>query len=86
MKFNAIKDKVCVLPETITSVSESGIVLMKARAEDPSRGTVVSVGSDVSSINTGDRVLFVKGVGFKAKLEGVEHIILTKEQVVGVIK
>ena len=46
----------------------------------------VAVGADVTHVKAGDRVLFGKYAGTEVKLDGVEHLILREDDILGVIE
>ena len=62
--------------------------------EKPLEGQVISVGSGQRledgtlipmDVKAGDRILFGKYAGTEIKLEGIEHLILKEEEVLGVL-
>ena len=49
-------------------------------------GRVTVVGSDVTSVKVGDRVLFGKYGGTEVKVEGEERLILREDDILGVLE
>jgi chaperonin GroES len=71
-----------------------GIIIPDTAKEKPQEGKVIAVGSGRRDdgkvvpldVKAGDRVLFGKYSGSEIKLDGVEHLILREEDVLGVIE
>lgn len=86
MNIKPILNKICVLPDAVEDVSKGGIVIVDKAKDLPAKGKVTGVGSEVKYIKEGDHVMFVKKTGNPVKLNDVEYIILTEEQIMGIIK
>jgi chaperonin GroES len=72
----------------------SGIIIPDNAKEKPMEGEVVAVGAGKTlddgklrkpEVKTGDRVLFGKYAGSEVKLDGVEHLILREDDLLGVL-
>jgi chaperonin GroES len=71
-----------------------GIIIPDTAKEKPQEGKVIAVGSGrrddgkvvALDVKAGDRVLFGKYAGSEIKLDGVEHLILREEDILGVIE
>ena len=71
-----------------------GIIIPDTAKEKPQEGEVIAVGSGrrdegkviALDVKAGDRVLFGKYAGSEIKLDGVEHLILREEDILGVIE
>ena len=74
--------------------SKGGIIIPDTAKEKPQEGEVIAVGSGkredgkviALDVKKGDRVLFGKYSGSEIKLDGVEHLILREEDILGVIE
>jgi len=95
MKIRPLQDRVLVKRVKEDEKTKGGIIIPDTAKEKPVEGEVVAVGNGKVSddgklrpldIKTGDRVLFGKYSGTEIKLDGVEHLILREEDIVGVIE
>lgn len=77
-----------------SEVSKGGIYIPPAAQEKSSEGTVVAVGpgrvTDSGSlvpmtIEVNDRVMYSKYAGTELKFDGVPHILLSEDEVMGVL-
>lgn len=68
---------------------KSGLLLPDSGVEKPHHGTVYSTGELVRDKKIkaakGKKICFHKGVGFPLEIEGEEYLILTDDQVIGVL-
>jgi chaperonin GroES len=76
-------------------LSVGGIIIPDTAKEKPQEGKVVAVGKGKKNddgtispldVKVGDKILFGKYAGSDVKLEGVEHLILREEDVLGVLE
>ena len=95
MKFRPLHDRVVVKRIDAEEKSAGGIIIPDTAKEKPSQGEVIAVGPggrDESGklipidVKVGDRVLFGKYSGNEIKLDGVEHLILREEEILGVVE
>ena len=75
--------------------SAGGIIIPDSAKEKPVEGEVVAVGNgkvteqgkvQPLAVKKGDRILFGKYSGTEIKVDGVEHLILREEEVLGIIE
>ena len=74
--------------------SAGGIIIPDTAKEKPQEGKVVAVGPGRREegkvlnvdVKVGDRILFGKYTGTEIKLDGVEHLILREEDILGVVE
>jgi len=75
--------------------TRGGIIIPDSAKERPLEGKVIAVGSGKRledgtlvklDVQAGDRVLFGKYAGTEIKVDGVDHIIIREEEVLGVIE
>ena len=95
MKFRPLHDRVLVKRVEEEQKTKGGIIIPDTAKEKPLEGVVVAVGSGKPlkngkvaplDVKEGDKVLFGKYSGTEVKVEGVEHLILREEEILGVIE
>ena len=94
MKIRPLADRVVVKRIEQEEKTKGGIIIPDTAKEKPVEGLVVAVGNGKvskngkvrpSAVKAGDRVLFGKYAGTEVKLDGVEHVILTEDDVLATI-
>ena len=94
MKIRPLHDKILVKRVNEEEKTKGGIIIPDTAKEKPSEGKVVAAGSgkllkDGSkrplAVKEGDRVLFAKYAGTEIKIDGEEAIIMSEEEVLGVV-
>ena len=94
MKLKPLYDRLVVRRVEGEETTAGGIIIPDSAKERPIRGEVVAAGSgkrleDGSvtplDVKEGDVVLFGKYAGTDVKLDGVEHLILREDEVLGVV-
>jgi len=95
MKVRPLQDRLLVRRIEEQERTKGGIIIPDTAKERPLEGEVLAVGNGkrledgtlVSlDVKKGDRVLFGKYSGTEIKVDGVEHLILREEEVLGVIE
>ncbi|MCG8555762.1 MAG: co-chaperone GroES [Proteobacteria bacterium] len=95
MGIRPLQDRVLVKRVQEDQKTKGGIIIPDTAKEKPIEGQVIAVGNgkvnDDGSVRkldvkAGDRVLFGKYSGTEVKLEGVEHLILREDEILGVIE
>ena len=95
MKLRPLHDKVLVKRTEEEETSSGGIILSGSAKEKPSQGKVISVGpgkkndsGEVSPVNlqAGDVVLFGQYAGNEVKLDGEDYLIMSENDIFGVIE
>lgn len=95
MKVRPLHDRLIVKRVAEEETTRGGIIIPESAKEKPIEGNVIAVGNgkvldDASvrplEVKAGDRVLFGKYSGTEIKLDGVEHLILREEEVLGIIE
>ena len=90
-----LHDRVIVKRVKEEEKSKGGIIIPDTAKEKPVEGTVVAVGNGKAlkdgkvrpvEVKAGDRILFGKYSGTEIKVDGVEHIILREDEVLGVLE
>jgi len=93
-KFTPLHDRILVRRIEEQESVRGGIIIPDSAKERPLEGKVIAVGSGKRTedgtlvkldVKAGDRILFGKYAGTEIKVDGVEHIILREDEVLGVI-
>jgi chaperonin GroES len=95
MNVRPLQDRLLVRRVEEQEKTKGGIIIPDAAKERPLEGNVISVGSGKRledgtlvplDVKAGDRILFGKYAGTEIKIDGVDHIILREDEVLGVIE
>ena len=90
MQIKPFEDRVLVEPEEIgESRTKSGIIIPDTAKEKPRTGKVVEVGTDeelAENIKVGDRIVFAKFTGDEVEFEGEKYLIVSKSDILAVIR
>ena len=95
MKVRPLNDRVLVLRTEEEEKTKGGIIIPDTAKEKPQEGKVVAVGPGKLSdegeripvdLKENDRVLFGKYAGSDIKIDGVEHLILREDDILGVLE
>jgi chaperonin GroES len=86
-KIQATNNFVFIIRDAVEKEKE-GIYIPGQGREKPSQGDIVSVGElarDTKIVNgIGKKCLFHKGIGFSIEIDGVEYLVLTDNEIIGV--
>ena len=94
MKIKPLHDKILIKRVTEEDKTKGGIIIPDTAKEKPMEGKVIAVGAgkilkDGSKrplvVKEGDRILFAKYAGTEIKIDGEELMILSEEEVLGVV-
>ncbi len=95
MKVRPLGDKIIVKRDEAQSKTESGIFIPEAAKDKPKQGKIVALGSGILNKDTGkympftvkkgDTVLFTTYSGTEIKIDGETFIIMTEEDILGII-
>ena len=95
MKLRPLQDRLVVKRLAEEEKTKGGIIIPDTAKEKPIEGEVIAVGSGKQlddgkvralDVKQGDRVLFGKYSGTEIKIDGVEHLILREDEVLGIIE
>ncbi len=95
MKVKPLNDRVLVVRVEEEQKTKGGIIIPDTAKEKPMEGEVVAVGAGKCDekgnrvpleIKAGDRVLFSKYAGTEIKIDGVEHLFMREDDILGVIE
>jgi chaperonin GroES len=90
MQIKPFEDRVLVEPEEIEeSRTKSGIIIPDTAKEKPRTGKVIEVGTDeelAENIKVGDKIVFAKFTGDELEFEGKKYLIVSRSDILAVIK
>jgi chaperonin GroES len=95
MKIRPLQDRVIVKRLEEEEKTKGGIIIPDTAKEKPQEGKVIAVGKGKVTedgkvipldVKVGDKILFGKYSGTEIKIEGVEHLIMKEEDILGIIE
>jgi len=88
MSFTPLGNRVLIEREEQTNQTASGLYIPDSAKEKPLEGKVIAVGKEAieAGINEGDTVVFPKYGGTEITVDGTEYLIMSAEDIFGVIK
>jgi chaperonin GroES len=95
MKLRPLGDRVLVKRAEQKEVRKGGIIIPDTATEKPQEATVVAVGKGKigedgklipMDVKVGDTVLFGKYSGNEVKIDDIEHLIMSQDDIMGIIE
>jgi chaperonin GroES len=95
MKVRPLQDRILVRRVAEEEKTKGGIIIPDTAKEKPAEGEVIAVGAGKANdkgvvralaVKKGDRILFGKYTGSDIKIDGVDHLILREDDVLGLIE
>ncbi|MDI6616111.1 MAG: co-chaperone GroES [Syntrophaceae bacterium] len=95
MKIRPLHDRIIVKRLEEEEKTKGGIIIPDSAKEKPMEGKVIAVGNGKKTeegkivkmdVKAGDRVLFSKYAGTEVKIDGVEHLIMREDDILGIIE
>jgi len=95
MEIRPLHDRVLVLRIEEEEKTSGGIIIPDTAKEKPQEGRVVAVGPGNMAdegkrtplgVKEGDRVLFGKYAGTEINIDGVEHLIMREDDILGIVE
>ncbi len=87
MEVRPLGDRVLVKMVEEQQRTQSGIYIPDTAKDKPQTGLVVAVGDgEEVKVKEGQRVLFAKFAGTEIKIDNVEHLILSAEDILAVVE
>jgi Co-chaperonin GroES (HSP10) len=96
VKITPLRDKVVVKRlEEVEEKTPGGIIIPDTAKEKPQIGEVLAVGKGKilqdgkvipPEVKVGDKVLFAKYAGTEVKIEGEEYLIMSEDEILGIIE
>ena len=94
MNIRPLYDRIVIKRIEEQETIKGGIIIPDSAKEKPQEGEVVAVGKGKRledgkmvplDVQVGDRILFGKYSGTEIKVDGVEHLILREDEVLGIL-
>jgi chaperonin GroES len=95
MKIRPMNDRILVVRVEEEKKTAGGIIIPDTAKEKPQEGKVMAAGPGKMGedgkripmeLKKGDRVLFSKYAGSEIKIDGVEHIFMREDDILGVVE
>jgi chaperonin GroES len=87
-------DKILVKPIEQKEVKKNGIIIPDTAKEKPQEGEVIAIGTGKKTdecktipfdVKKGDKILFGKYSGTEIKIDNIEYLIMSQDDVLGII-
>ena len=94
MKIKPLNDRVLVVRVKEEEKTAGGIIIPDTAKEKPLEGKIVATGPGKRNdkgvripleVKEGDRILFSKYAGTEIKIDGVEHIFMRDDDILGIL-
>ncbi|MDP7008635.1 MAG: co-chaperone GroES [Phycisphaerales bacterium] len=95
MNVKPLGDKLLVQRAEAQTQTDSGIYLPESATDKPKEGTVIAIGDGrlnndsgariPFTVCKGDKVIFTSYAGTEIKIDGNEYIIMTEDDILGII-
>jgi len=94
MKIKPLNDRILVLRIDEEQKTRGGIIIPDTAKEKPQEGEVVAAGPGkmgddgqrvAMEVKVGDRILFSKYGGTEIKIDGVEHLFMKEDDILGIL-
>ena len=95
MKIRPLQDRIIVKRVEEEEKTKGGIIIPDSAKEKPIEGEIIAVGTgrvlengkkQPLEVKKGDKVLFSKYAGTDVKIDGIEHLIMKEDDILGVIE
>ena len=95
MNIRPMNDRILVVRVEEEKNTSGGIIIPDTAKEKPQEGKVVAAGPGKMGddgkripmdLKKGDRVLFAKYAGSEIKVDGVEHIFMREDDILGILE
>jgi len=95
MKVKPLHDRILVKRLEEEKKTAGGLYIPDSAKEKPQQGMVIAVGNGTLQddgklrrleLKAGDKILFGKYTGSEIQIDGVEHLILKEDDVLGVVE
>jgi len=96
MSFRLLHDRIAVIADPVAETTESGLIIGEAVLSPLRYGIVANVGTGHVSEHTSelvpmilsvdDRVFFHRASGQPLEIDGVEYVILSQAEIIGIDK
>ncbi len=96
MNVKPLGDKLIVKRADPQEMTESGIYLPESAKDKPREGEIIATGKGILnresgeylpfSVKAGDKVIFTSYAGTEIKIDNAEYLIMTEDDILGIIE
>jgi len=95
MKIRPLNDRVLVVRVEEEQKTAGGIIIPDTAKKKPQEGKIIAAGPGKMgddgkrtplNVKKGDKILFSKYAGTEIKIDGVEHIFMKEDDILGVLE
>jgi chaperonin GroES len=95
MKIRPLNDRVLVTRVEEEQKTAGGIIIPDTAKEKPQEGKIIAAGPGKLgddgkrtplNVKKGDKILFSKYAGTEIKIDGIEHIFMKEDDILGVLE
>ena len=96
MKVRPLGDKILVKRDEAATKTDSGIFLPESAKDKPKQGKVMALGAGLlnkekgtyvpCTVKKGDTVIFSSYAGTEVKIDGDPYLIMTEEEILGIVE
>jgi len=96
MNVKPLGDKLIVKRADPQEMTESGIYLPESAKDKPREGEIIATGKGILnresgeylpfSVKAGDKVIFTSYAGTEIKIDSAEYLIMTEDDILGIIE
>ena len=95
MGIRPLNDKILVVRVEEEEKTSGGIIIPDTAKEKPKEGRIVALGPGMKNkkgkrvpleVKEGDHVLFAEYAGTEIKINGVEHLIMQEDDILGIVQ
>ena len=96
MKVRPLGDKILVKRDEAATKTETGIFLPESAKDKPKQGKVVALGAGILNkdkgiyvpftVKKGDSIIFSSYAGTEVKIDGEPYLIMTEEEILGIVE
>jgi len=95
MGIRPLNDKILVLRVEEEEKTSGGIIIPDTAKEKPQEGKIIAVGPGKTDkkgkrvppeVKAGDHILFAVYAGTEIKIDGVEHLIMQEDDILGIVQ
>jgi chaperonin GroES len=88
-------EKVLVKPAESKEIKKGGIIIPDTAKEKPQEGEIIAVGTGKRTedgkvialdVKVGDKILFGKYSGTEVKIDDIEYLIMSQDDILGIIR
>ncbi len=95
MKVKPLNDRILVIRVEEETRTKGGIIIPDTAKEKPLEGKVIAVGPGKLDekgkripldVKQGDKILFSKYAGTEIKINGIEHLFMKEDDILGILE